>query len=505
MAVTVLAIDLVFVLFIFRRRISRRMYYNKKDSTIRQFSGLIRNFLAGSVPVEEVVEELRAARGRAARSAIQELLLGGMTNENRHAVTDVFLRLGYIRDWAKEAFGRGRADQLLHHIVDGANVPPQRKRRLAPLLRLRLFCVKRALAVTRLGQLDSSFAEVFMREALADPSPFVGRANVAAMGHNRHESGITVLLELLQQAVDATIELPVRPIKIALVRFSLEDFSHFIPFLSHESARFRFVMVDSIREICEKTRPQPLGIANFPENVVSWFLHEAVHDESVDVRARSAGVIRHFHTPDAVNTLRTLLYDENEFVRLHAVRACADPYYSDLAGDVAQRITDPKWRVREAAVATLAKFGQKGRQQLAQHFLATTDRYGSEQISEVMQRSGIIQEMLPSLAGTNGDSKLVADVCSKMVSLGNSSFLTDFLAREQAAGVRAPLMEILAASPSPFFTSTMQSIAKSESDPLKTKAHAMLEMQAASAAAAGQSGGAPRTRGATAGGNAPHA
>jgi hypothetical protein len=66
-------------------------------------------------------------------------------------------------------------------------------------------------------------------------------------------------------------------------------------------------------------------------------------------------------------------------------------------------------------------------------------------------------------------------------------------------------MEILAASPSPFFTSTMQSIAKSESDPLKTKAHAMLEMQAASAAAAGQSGGAPRTRGATAGGNAPHA
>jgi hypothetical protein len=502
MAVTVLALDLVFVLFIFRRRISRRLYYQKKDATIKQFSGEIRSFLIGNLSVEEIVAMLRTTRSRAGHSAIQELMLSGMTSENRHAVTSVFLQLGYIKEWTREAFGRRRAGQLLRHIIDGANLPPAGKRRLAPLLRLRLFSVKRALAVTRLGMLDSSFSEVFMRDALSDPSPFVSRANVAAMGRNRNESGIVVLLDLLQQAVESTIDLPVRPIKIALVRFTLNDLSHFVPFLNHQSPRFRFVMVDSIREICDKTRPQPLSAAQFPENVVSWFLHEAVHDESVDVRARSAGVIRHFHTPDAASVLRTLLYDENEFVRLHAVRACADPYYADLVSDVVQRISDSKWRVREAAVATLGLFGKQGRQQLAQHFLAISDRYGSEQISEEMQRSGVILEMLPSLAGTNGDNKLVTDVCSKMVRLGTSACLTDFLAREQTSTIRGPLMEILAASPTPYFMTTMQAIARSSADPLKAKADTML----AAAAAAGQGGEiAGRARVAGAGGEGHHA
>jgi HEAT repeats len=498
LALTVLAIDLVFVLFIFRRRISRRMYYEKKDATIKQFSGEIRSFLNGDVSVEDLVATLENTRSRAGQSAIQELLLGGMTSDNRHAITEVFLRLGYIAAWAKDAFGGARARQLLRHIVDGAALPPAKKRPLAPLLRLRLFCVKRALAVTKLGQLDASFAEVFMRDALADPSPFVGRANVTAIGRNRNESGVSVLLELLRQAVESVVDLPVRSIKIALVRYPITDLVHFAPFLSNQSSRFRFVMVDSIREICDNTRPQPLSARDFPEDVCRWFLHEGVHDESVDVRARSAGVIRHFHTPDAVSTLRALLQDENEFVRLHAVRACADPYYSELVEDVAHRISDSKWRVREAAVATLATFGQQGRQHLAQHFLSTTDRYGSEQISEVMQRSGIIMEMLPSLAMPNGNGTLVADVCAKMVRLGSTSFLTDFMAREQSAAVRVRLMEILVTAPTPYLMTTMQAIAKTDADPLKERAHAFLQSQTATAAAAGPSSPAVRGRAATA-------
>lgn len=507
LALTVLAIDLVFVLFIFRRRISRRWYYEKKDATIKQYSGEIRSFLNNEVSVEDLATMLEGTRSRAGHSAIQELLLGGMTSQNRHAITEVFLRLGYIQTWTKEAFGRRRGQQLLRHIIDGADLPPTKKRALAPLLRLRLFCVKRALAVTKLGQLDSPFAAVFMREALSDPSPFVGRANVTAIGHNRNESGISVLLELLRQAVESTVDLPVRSIKIALVRYPIADLAYFAPFLNNQSPRFRFVMVDSIREICDSARPQPLSARDFPEEIYHWFLHEGVHDESVDVRARSAGVVRHFHTPDAVSVLRVLLQDQNEFVRLHAVRACSDPYYSDLVTDVAQRISDAKWRVREGAVATLATFGQEGRQQLAQHFLATTDRYGSEQISEVMQRTGIVNEMLPSLAMPNGNGKLVADVCAKMVRLGNTSFLTDFMAREQSAPVRVRLMEILATAPTPYFMTTLHKIAHSEADPLKDRAQTFLQSPeiatAAAAADAGRTDG--RGRAATATGGDGHA
>jgi HEAT repeat protein len=500
MAFTVMAIDVVFVLFIFRRRITRRLYYQKKDATIKQFSGEIARFLAGTEPVEELMASLGGTRGKAARNAIQEMLMGGMTRENRQAVTGVFLRLGYIADWSKEAFGRRRARELLGHLADGAKLPPARKRRLARILRLRIFSVRRALAITRLGQLDAAFSEVFMREALADPSPFVSRANVAAIGQNRNQSGITVLLELLRQAVDAAIELPVRPIKIALVRFPLSEVSHFLPFLDSENARFRFVMVDSIREICDASQPQPLSRSDFPDNVVAWFLHRAVHDDSIDVRARSAGVVRHFHTPEAAHALRALLEDANEYVRLHAVRACSDPYYLGLLDAVVARIGDSRWRVREAAVATLATFGTRGRQQLARHFLDTADRYGSEQISEEMQRSGIIMDMLPSLASPNGERRLVMDVCTKMVRLGSSACLTEFLAREHATGIRAPLLDILALSPTAYFLSTIEVIAGNETDPLRNKAQELLALKSASAIDE-----AGRARAAAAGGQAPHA
>lgn len=500
LALTVLAIDFVFVLFIFRRRIGRRIYYQKKDATIQEFSSLIGSFLNSGSSVDEVVAKVRGTRSTPGRNAVQEMLLGGMNAENRKEVTNVLLRLGYIADWSKQAFGPRRSEELLRHIAEGAKLPAAKKRPFARMLRLRLFSVRRALAVTKLGQLDPSFSELFMREALADPSPFVSRANVAAIGHNRNESGITVLLELLRQAVDAKIELPVRPIKIALVRFALSDLSHFVPFLDSEDSRFRFVMVDSIREIADESQPQPLSARNFPADVVAWFLEKAVHDESVDVRARSAGVVRHFHTPDAVNALRALLSDGNEFVRLHAVRACSDPYYSVLLETVVQRIGDTRWRVREAAAATLATYGEPGRQHLAQHFLATGDRYGSEQISEEMQRSGIIMDMLPALASPNGERQLVSEVCAKMVKLGSSACLTHVLVRHQSSGIRAQLIDILATSPTPYFISTMQTIAGNDSDPLKSKAQELLALTSEPAAAI-----ANRTREAAAGGAGTHA
>jgi HEAT repeat protein len=465
---------------------------------MKRFQEPIRDFLAGNAGIEDLVSTLRTGRRKAARDAIRDLLLENLGGNNRKMVTEVLFRLGFVDIWATEAFGRKRARQLLHHIVTGEKLPMRPKRKFKRLRRLRLFCVRRARAVMQLGYLDADYARVFMREALGDPSPFVGRANVTAMGHNQKFYEVPILLDLLRETAQGASELPVHSVKTALVRHSITELEQFVPYLNDENPRFRFLLVDSIREICDAT-PLVLGPRNFPEPLYRWFLERATQDESIDVRARSARVIRHFHDAAATVALRALLLDKNEFVRLHTVRACSDPYYSELISDIGRRITDVRWLVREAAVKTLATFGKAGRQQLESLFLGTRDQYASEQIIEEMQREGIIVEMLPALGGQNGDFALAKDVCMKMVRMGKTSLLTDLLGRETrlsrwasvkpsgepmsiaAERAREQLLEILLAAPTPELIEAVRLLANGEEGQLRKRAQSVLASDAAQA------------------------
>lgn len=488
---SVLAVDLILVLFILRRRLSRWLYFNNKDTATRRFNDPIGEFLSGKVQVEELVSTLRGARRRAARDGVRDLLLERLSGANRKAVTDVLFRLGFVDAWASEAFGRRRARQLVHHIVTGEKLPQAPRRGWKRVRKLRLFCVRRARAVAQLGHLDADFAKVFMREALRDPSSYVGRANVTAMGHNPGLYEVPVLLDLLRETAEGKNDLPLHSVKTALVRHPITELEHFVPFLNDQNPHFRFLMVDSIREICDAA-PLVLGPRNFPEPLYRWFLEQASQDASIDVRARSARVIGHFHDPAATQALRALLLDKSEFVRLHTVRACADPYYSELVGDIARRITDSRWRVREAAVKTLRTFGQPGRQQLENHFLAINDQYASEQLIDEMQRAGIIVEMLPSLGAHNGESAQAVGVCTKMVRMGKTALLVDVLGHETrpsrwanvnpaaepmatvAERSRTRLLDILLASPTPQLMDAVRLLAGEEGQ-LGLKAQAALE------------------------------
>jgi len=497
----VIAIDLLLVVFILRRRWSRWLYFRKKDAVARQFAAPVHSFLVGELPPDDLVATLETLRAAPGRDAIRELLLDGLEGSQRKPVTEVLFRLGYVERWAREAFGRSRANELLRHIVVQEELPPAPRRRFDGIRRLRLFCVKRARAVNQLGHLDTAFSRVFTREALSDPSPYVIRANVAAMGHNQQAYQVPILLELLRQAVKASSDLPVASVKTALVRYPISYLDQFPPFLNDPDPLYRFVVVDSIRQVCEAAR-FGLNSGDFPEGLYQWFVDKASQDESVDVRARSARVIRHFHDAPATLTLRGMMLDKNEFVRLHTVRACADPFYSELIPDIIGRLIDPRWRVREASVKTLATFGAAGRQQLARYFLDSTDQFASEQIIEEMQRGGIIAGMLPALSGEDGEFTLTMGVCSKMVRLGKTSLLIDLLGREMrlsrwapagssaepitrsAQKARARLLDLLLASPTVELVAALQSLAGRKEDQLSVKAQAALESHAAGAAAA---------------------
>lgn len=500
LSLSVLAIDLLLVAFILRRRLSRWLYFSKKDAAVKRFAEPIQHFLAGQLSADDLVATLQTASSVAERDAIRELLLDSLEGSGRKPVTEVLFRLGYIEAWAREAFGSRRTGELLRHIVAEDKLPPAVKRRFTRIRRLRLFSVKRARAVNQLGQLDAAFSRLFVREALADPSAYVIRANVAAMGHNQQAHEVPLLLDLLRQAVKGSSELPVNSVKTALVRYPISHLDQFIPFLDDEDFRFRFVLVDSIRQVCDAAK-FPLNAKDFPESLYQWFIDKAAQDESVDVRARSARVIRYFHDAAATITLRAMMLDRNEFVRLHTVRACADPHYSALIPDITRRITDPRWRVREASVKTLATFSKAGRRQLAQYFLDTTDQFASEQMIEEMQRSGIITEMLPSLSGGNGEFTLTMNVCAKMVRMGKTSLLTDLLGHEvrlsrwapattsaepitiSAQRARAQLLDLLLASPTNDLMTALRALAERKDDELSAKAQAALESRTPAAAA----------------------
>lgn len=489
----VLAIDFLLAVFILRRRATRWLYFRRKDAALKRFGAPIRTFVAGDLPADDLLGTLQTMRNLAERDAIRDLLLESLQGTGRKPVTEILFQLGYVEAWAREAFRRRRAAELIRHIVVHEELPTSPRRRFAGIRRLRLLCIGRAIAVNQLGQLDPAFSKVFMREALEDPSPYVIRANVAAMGRNQEAQDVPVLLELLREAVKGSAELPVNAVKTTLVRGPVSDLDQFVPFLDDEDPRFRFVLVDSIRQVCDDAK-FALNRSDFPDSLYQWFVNKAPRNESIDVRARSARVIRHFHDAAATQTLRGLMEDSSEFVRLHTVRACADPYYFELIPDITRRITDPRWRVREASVKALAKFGKSGRTHLAQYFLDLTDQFASEQVVEEMQRNGIITEMLPALSGEDAESVLALRVCAKMVRMRKTSLLTDFLKREMllsrwapataatggptiatAQKARAQLLDLLLTAPTNELMIALQTVAERKLDHLSARAQAALE------------------------------
>lgn len=488
----VLSVDLLLAGYILYRRGIRWLYFRGKDAAGKRFGAPIRSFVAGELAADELLRSLRAMHSVAGRDAVKDLLLENLQGVGRRPVTEILFQLGYVEGWARRAFGRRRAAELIRFIVAHKELSESHRRRFAGIRRLRLFCIGRAIAVSQLGQLDSAFSKVFMREALIDPSPYVVRAYVAAMGRNREAEDVSVLLDLLREAAKGSAELPVTSVKSTLVRSRVSDLDQFVPFLNDEDPRFRFVLVDSIRQVCDEAK-FGLNAGDFPDGLYQWFVNKAPRDASIDVRARSAGVIRHFHDTAATETLCRLMGDKSEFVRMHAVRACADPYYFDLIPDVIWGITDTSWRVREASVKTLGKFGRSGRINLAQYFLDTEDQFACEQIIEGMQRNGIITEMLPALSGEDAESMLAMRVCFKMVRMGKTSLLVDLLKKEillsrwappattggstiaAAEKARAQLLELLLRAPTEDLMIALQTVAERKGDHLRAAAQAALE------------------------------
>ena len=293
--------------------------------------------------------------------------------------------------------------------------------------RIRAFhFLRRAQSAERLGLIGHAPSWPLLVGALEDPQAQVRSAAAFALGAIAEPQSFPALLERLQNIVlIPSAGLSLRHIKAALVCFPLRQASELVGLLQHPHPRVRFLAADVVREMVDRSRCTAgaeevpiLKAADFAPELASLFLTRLVFDENPDVRARTAPVIARLDDPRATSRLVTLLNDVQWFVRLHAVRALAQPRLISLAEHVTPRLTDANWRVREASVRALLSFGPAGAERLLRHFLTTQDRYSLEQFAEELQRAA----RLPVPPGENGDRGKRQDI-QRLIRLGKMTCL----------------------------------------------------------------------------------
>ena len=477
--VMVIAVNGVFLCFVFYRRAARRRYFEAKDSARDRYQVPITEFIANNISVEHAREILREAYSEAEIDAVQHMLLSQVTPENARRISELFFALGYVDRWAAQAFGRKRATLLVMRSMRQEKAEIDTRGRggwLAPIRRLKVFYVMRMIAVDHLGRLAPNHAQPFLAEALLDPAVEVRRVAVTSMGRNHNAESIPLIVEELRQSLRVPGSVSARSAKSALVCYGLGDLHHFIPFLTHTDDQLRFNLVDVIREITAREGKRGLLNKNdFPAELYALFLEHLAHDPSSDVRARSSAVIKHFRDRAAMDALRKLLRDENDIVRLHAVRACSDRYYVELSNDLLERVGDQRWRVREAAVRAVSTLGPAATNRLYQQFVSSQDQYASEQVADEIQRTGLFRDMLSAMAGGGSDSEIATAACRKMVVVGKTSLPINAVLSVESQPLRLLLLDALSAAPNREFAEVLTYLQATDTGPVGSRAAFLLQ------------------------------
>ncbi len=466
----------IFFLFcLFYRRMMRERYEQARRTAAERYAPPVDSCLGGALPVPDLVQVLKRPDSAAERDGIVDLLASRATPGSIERITEIQLATGQVTRWARAAFGK-QGDELVAAARSGPIFPGRvRRSKILDFFRaMQIFALPRAAAVRHLGGLAPAFAHPFLVRAMADPSPRVRQAAIAAMGEARLAVAIPIVLETLIRSVEADNDLSIRDVKSAVVSFPMESLDGLLPGLKHQDPRVRFVVVDAIREICGKAAAQShLRSNDFSPRLYRAFLNDLMRDSNADVRARSAEVIGHFHDDDSRQALARLMEDENEFVRLHAVRAAR--HYRELIEALTARVSDSFWRVREAAVNALAELTASGAADLYSFFLACDDRYASEQIADELQRGGRVPYLLAMAADRGLNRERALKACRKLAVLGKSSLLVSALPFLDAPDAQIEIMKILSAHPTPQFVTVLADLARSDPGPIREFATMLLQ------------------------------
>ena len=415
-AVTFAFTGSLIVLAVARRRY-REEHFKRLDDARKHYRPIITELLKEGTGYEQVLSTLQAIAGKQRMYILERLCLENMPTPGQvPTIRRLCEDLGLVDLWQRQVANTfrtptGRSPSAGGDLLERTG---------------RLSFVISAQSAENLRFIQHQPSWPLLVKSLEAPHPDVQAVAARALAAIAEPQSVPALVQCLHRAVFIpSAVLSVRSIKDALVRFPLEFARDLLPSLSHAHPRIRFLATDIIREMVEHAAKSEAGLDAevFPAALTEVFLNKLCRDVNPDVRARAAPVIGSFTDPRARPALLALLDDSQWFVRLHAVRALAHPKYISESACIAHRTTDPNWRVREAAVKTLAALGEFGL--LLDHLIWSDDRYAREQIAEELERNGFMSKLLVQYSGDTGLREKRA--VEQLARLGKVSYIIAFL------------------------------------------------------------------------------
>lgn len=393
---TVSLLSIIATLIGHRRRDEQLQHMNRLMDHCRP---LLDGVLTGQIEYARGRDTLRAMAADDRTRVLEQLLLEGNPKPDQMPVLRRLCEeLGLVEIWQGQLAGPASSREC---PAAAGRDRAQRRARQHSFLR-------QAAAAHNLGLIRHQPSWPLLARALGDVNPDVAVVAARSLAAISEPESFPALVDKLHSVLlDPATSLSLRSIKAALISFPLECAEMLLPSLTHVNGRIRFVAVDIIREMVEcrarTTSGFVLDLKTFPPQLTKIFLERLCRDDSLDVRARASGVIAHMADPRATSALLDLLDDAEWPVRLHAVRALAKPRYASEAAVIARRLTDSRWRVREAAARSLVALGGEGLHFLFRQLLVSGDKYSQEQIAEEIQRAGLLPYLLgESLDGLGG-------------------------------------------------------------------------------------------------------
>jgi HEAT repeat protein len=376
------------MLFVLARRARGNLKSLRDEQTSTLCHELIGGLMTATIEYPNALARLRRRPAAQVRASLETILT---TDKNLPSGRAALLRalcedLGLIAQWRRTLADNRHAGRKANPFIR--------------FLRCRrpFSFVLRAEAAENLGIIHHQPTWRLLVEALDDPNGAVRFAAARSLARIREPESFTALADRLEAAAqDPTPKISVRSLKMALASFPVTQAWALQRLLQHAHPRVRFLASDVVALIVQResaeSHPKGFDSNRLAPEVAEIFLTRLAEDENPDVRARAAGVVARLEPTHAMPVLATLLGDPAWFVRLHAVRELRHQRLAPLSL-VSQRLTDPNWRVREAAAQTLATRGRSGLQKLLEHFLATGDRYSQEQVVEQVERAGLVPSIL---------------------------------------------------------------------------------------------------------------
>jgi HEAT repeat protein len=390
----------LFALFRNARRRLQGRHLLELGSEVQPLLGAL---LAGSIEYEDVLRQLRALGAKSRPASLENWL---MADRDLSADKVPLLRrlcddLGLIAPWQGRLVAEGSQSpaQNRHDGRAGGRVHP-------------LGFVLRAEAAENLGIIRHRPSWPLLVEALADPHATVRSAAARALAQIGEPESFSGLAERLRSAaLDPVPPISSASLKMALAAFPLSEASRLNALLEDPCWQVRSLAAGIVSAMAEQEAAacakQERELPPLEPELAEIFLGRLAFDKSPEVRARVVDVAGYIDDSRCVPLLRALANDPEWFVRLRAVRALARHNLTPPSA-FSRCLTDPNWRVREAAAEELCALGGPGVSVLLDHFSTTRDRYSREQIAEQIGKAGLLPSLLETFGdpGRGGDASL---------------------------------------------------------------------------------------------------